>query len=70
MLQCSSIRKKVFLDRLREANDLDWTMLSPSAWFTAGERSGQFAWAPQLLTGFDGKSWISYEISQSRSWTK
>jgi uncharacterized protein len=55
-------RGKVFLDVLRETKDLDWTMLSPSALFTAGERTGVFRLADDtLLTAADGKSWISYE---------
>jgi putative NADH-flavin reductase len=53
---------KVFLDALRPIKDLDWTMLSPSALFTAGERTGVFRLGKDnLLTGADGKSWISYE---------
>ena len=51
-----------FLDALRAVTDLDWTMLSPSALFTAGERTGVFRLGGDtLLTGADGKSWISYE---------
>lgn len=53
---------KVFLDALRLVKDLDWTMLSPSALFTAGERTGVFRLdKDNLLTAADGKSWISYE---------
>ena len=53
---------KVFLDALRAVEGLDWTMLSPSALFTAGERTGVFRLGGDtLLTGADGKSWISYE---------
>jgi hypothetical protein len=53
---------KIFLDALRPVQDLDWTMLSPSALFTAGERTGVFRLGKDsLLTGVDGKSWISYE---------
>jgi putative NADH-flavin reductase len=53
---------KVFLDTLCAVEDLDWTMLSPSALITAGERTGVFRLgADELLTGADGKSWISYE---------
>lgn len=55
-------RGKVFLDVLRTVDDLDWTMLSPSALFIAGERTGTFRLGGDgLLTGTDGKSWISYE---------
>ena len=53
---------KLFLDALRGVDDLDWTMLSPSALFVAGERTGTFRLgADALLTASDGKSWISYE---------
>jgi len=51
-----------FLDLLRQDQDLNWTFLSPSALFTAGERTGKFRYGTdQLLTGTDGKSWISFE---------
>jgi putative NADH-flavin reductase len=51
-----------FLDLLRQEKDLNWTFLSPSALFTAGERTGKFRLGTdQLLTGNDGKSWISFE---------
>lgn len=51
-----------FLNVLRTETTLDWTFLSPSALFTAGERTGQFRLGgEQLLVGADGKSWISYE---------
>jgi len=51
-----------FLDLLRAEKDLNWTFLSPSALFTAGERTGKFRLGTdQLLTGNDGKSWISFE---------
>jgi putative NADH-flavin reductase len=53
---------KKFLDALRGVHDLDWTFLSPSALFTAGERTGSFRLGgDELLTGADGKSWISFE---------
>jgi len=53
---------KVFLDRLRTVDDLDWTMLSPSALLTAGERTGVFRLGgDSLLTSAEGKSWITYE---------
>ena len=53
---------KLFLDALRNVDDLDWTMLSPSALFVAGERTGTFRLGgDSLLTASDGKSWISYE---------
>ena len=51
-----------FLDLLRAEKQLNWTFLSPSALFTAGERTGKFRLgADQLLTAEDGKSWISFE---------
>ncbi|QIG93283.1 NAD(P)-dependent oxidoreductase [Bradyrhizobium sp. 6(2017)] len=51
-----------FLDLLRREKDLNWTFLSPSALFVAGERTGKFRLgADQLLTAADGKSWISFE---------
>lgn len=53
---------KAFLDTLRAAQDLDWTMLSPSALFVPGLRTGKFKLGQEsLLTGVDGKSWITYE---------
>jgi uncharacterized protein len=53
---------KRFLDQLRDVQDVEWTMLSPSALFTAGERTTTFRLGDDtLLTGADGKSWISYE---------
>ena len=53
---------KAFLDALRKVVDLDWTMLSPSALFTAGRRTGVFRLGTDsLLTAADGKSWISFE---------
>jgi hypothetical protein len=51
-----------FLDRLLQEKPLNRTFLSPSALFTAGERTGKFRLGTeQLLTGTDGKSWISFE---------
>jgi putative NADH-flavin reductase len=51
-----------FLDLLRAERELNWTFLSPSALFTAGERTGKFRLGTdQLLTAADGKSWISFE---------
>jgi len=51
-----------FLDLLRQENELNWTFLSPSALFVAGERTGRFrVGTDALLTGKDGKSWISFE---------
>ena len=51
-----------FLDLLRAELELNWTFLSPSALFVAGERTGRFRLGTdQLLTDVDGKSWISFE---------
>ena len=51
-----------FLDLLTKENALNWTFLSPSALFVAGERTGKFRLGTdQLLTATDGKSWISFE---------
>ena len=51
-----------FLDLLRAEKGLNWTFLSPSALFTAGERTGRFRiGTDQLWTAADGKSWICYE---------
>ena len=51
-----------FLDLLRAETELNWTFLSPSALFMAGERTGKFRLGTdQLLTASDGKSSISFE---------
>ncbi len=51
-----------FLDTLKGESALDWTFLSPSAMIGPGERTGKFRLGgDQLLTGADGKSFISYE---------
>lgn len=53
---------KNYLDVLRGIDDLEWTFLSPSALFVAGERTGHFRLGGDaLLVGADGKSWISFE---------
>jgi putative NADH-flavin reductase len=50
-----------FLDLLRTVGDLDWTFLSPSALFVAGDRTGKFRLGKdQLLTSDKGSS-ISFE---------
>lgn len=52
----------LFLDRLRQISDLDWTFLSPSAQFVAGERTGVFRiGGDTALRDVNGRSWISYE---------
>jgi putative NADH-flavin reductase len=51
-----------FLDLLRAERELNWTFLSPSALFVAGERTGKFRLGTdQLLTAADGKCSISFE---------
>jgi putative NADH-flavin reductase len=51
----------VFLDLLRPEKELEWTFLSPSAMFVAGERTGKFRLGTdQLLTNDKGSS-ISFE---------
>jgi putative NADH-flavin reductase len=53
---------RALLKKLRAVSDVDWTMLCPSAIFTAGERTGVFRLGEDtLLTAADGKSWISFE---------
>jgi putative NADH-flavin reductase len=48
--------------RLLQASSIDWTYLSPSAFFEPGERTGKFRLSQdQLLTAPDGKSSISME---------
>lgn len=50
-----------FLDTLRQADDLDWTFLSPSAAFVPGERTGKFRLAEdELLVSAKGST-ISFE---------
>ena len=50
-----------FLELLKQEKDLDWTYLSPSALFVAGERTGKFRLGKdQLLTNEKGSS-ISFE---------
>jgi putative NADH-flavin reductase len=51
-----------FLNALKPERDLDWTYLSPSIFFSPGERTGKFRLGKdQLLTAADGKSSISME---------
>ena len=51
-----------FLNALKTERDLDWTYLSPSVFFSPGERTGQFRLGKdQVLTGADGQSKISME---------
>lgn len=50
-----------FLDALRQADDLEWTFLSPSAMFVAGERTGVFRLGTDTLLSNEQGSSISYE---------
>jgi uncharacterized protein len=51
-----------FLDLLRAESELNWTFLSPSALFVAGDRTGKFRLGTdQLLADAGGKSSISFE---------
>ncbi|MBN9082757.1 MAG: 3-beta hydroxysteroid dehydrogenase [Rhizobiales bacterium 62-17] len=51
----------VFLDILRDEKALDWTFLSPSALFVAGERTGKFRLGKDALLTNDKGSSISFE---------
>jgi putative NADH-flavin reductase len=51
----------VFLDKLRDVSDLDWTFLSPSAMFVPGERTGKFRLGKDQLLANDKGSSISFE---------
>lgn len=51
-----------FLDALREVKDIEWTFLSPAAFFGPGERTGTFRLGGDaFLTDANGESRISYE---------
>jgi hypothetical protein len=50
-----------FLDKLRTVSDLDWTFLSPSALFVAGERTGKYRLGKDALLTNDKGSSISFE---------
>lgn len=50
-----------FLDYLRGVEDVDWTFLSPSAYFFVGDSKGSFRLGKDaLLVDADGNSSISY----------
>lgn len=51
----------VFLDTLRNVDDLDWTFLSPSALFVPGERTGTFRLGRDELLANENGSSISFE---------
>jgi uncharacterized protein len=51
-----------FLEQLRGVSDIDWTFLSPAAFFGPGERTGHFRLGgDSFLTDAEGNSRISYE---------
>jgi uncharacterized protein len=50
-----------FLALLRDEKQLDWTFLSPSALFVAGERTGKFRLGKDELLTSDKGSSISFE---------
>ncbi|WP_241639669.1 NAD(P)-dependent oxidoreductase [Rosenbergiella epipactidis] len=50
-----------FLNRFREEKSLDWTFISPSALFEAGERTGNFRLGRDTLLSNEQGSRISYE---------
>lgn len=50
-----------FLAYLAQVDDVDWTFLSPSAYFFVGDRKGQFRLGKDdLIVDGEGKSSISY----------
>jgi putative NADH-flavin reductase len=51
----------VFLDLLKQEKQLDWTYLSPSAVFEAGQRTGKFRLGKDQLLATDKGSSISFE---------
>ncbi|MHC8396543.1 NAD(P)-dependent oxidoreductase [Pseudomonas sp. LB3P93] len=51
----------LFLENLRQEQDLDWAFLSPSAEFVEGERTGSFrVGKDDLLVSSAGRSWITF----------
>ncbi|MFP4592104.1 NAD(P)-dependent oxidoreductase [uncultured Ralstonia sp.] len=51
-----------FLNALRKETELNWTFVSPSAFFEPGERTGHFRLGHDtLLADANGKSWLSME---------
>ncbi|SEM17877.1 hypothetical protein SAMN05428989_3285 [Pseudoxanthomonas sp. GM95] len=51
-----------FLSDLKAVDDLDWTFLSPAAYFHAGERTGTFRLGGDaFMADAEGNSAISYE---------
>lgn len=57
-----ALKGLAFLTALRAEPDLDWTFLSPSMRFVAGERTGRFRLGTdKMIVQPDGDSWISFE---------
>ena len=51
----------LFLEDLRQEQQLDWTFVSPSAEFVEGERTGTFRIGKDdLLVSAQGRSWITF----------
>ena len=51
----------LFLQNLRQEQQLDWTFVSPSAEFVEGERTGTFRIGQDdLLVSAQGRSWITF----------
>ncbi|MFL1516993.1 NAD(P)-dependent oxidoreductase [Pseudomonas prosekii] len=51
----------LFLEHLRQEQQLDWTFVSPSAEFVEGERTGTFRIGKEdLLVSAQGRSWITF----------
>ncbi|MCF9045468.1 NAD(P)-dependent oxidoreductase [Acinetobacter nectaris] len=51
----------VYLEQLKQVQDLDWTFVSPSALFQPGERTGKFRIAKDTLISNEQGSQISAE---------
>lgn len=61
MYKEEAIKGGMFLDKLRNVEDLDWTFLSPSAMFVPGKRTGKFRLGKDTLLANDEGSSISFE---------
>jgi uncharacterized protein len=59
--KAEALKGSDFLDKLRTVSDLDWTFLSPSALFVAGERTGKYRLGKDTLLTSDKGSSISFE---------
>ena len=60
--KAEALAGRVFLETLRAEKELDWTFISPSAFFEPGERTGSYRLGGnQLLADANGKSWVSME---------